>query len=343
MTVLAVGGLGLILLVLVDAFEAMLLPRRVGRGLRFARLYFVYGWKPWIAIAQEPAKGETPRDVSQRFRPALHTCSIHALGGRLDRGIRTLALLPGDRGECSGRPGRARAAHIFQWSGFLHTRVWGCDPNRSARQGTRCRGSGNRFTYCLSRTVLAMTKSGGNMRATIAALTLAFLATTVHGADQPIFGSQFLVKNPSTPERRSFVGKAKEKSSPNSLVGDPVVDGATLTVRAEGDNPTAQTFLLPQGTGLNGREFWSGNATTGYKYKDSRGEQGPIKYAQIKKTGSGISSSSSRHPPNTPRYRSFRPTSGPARASCSSWAAAIRTASPSRPGQSPTRTTACSR
>ena len=107
-------------------------------------------------------------------------------------------------------------------------------------------------------------------------------------ADQAILGSQLLVKNPSTADKRSFVGKAKELSSPNPLVGNPVASGATLTVRADGDTPSEQTFLLTQGAGLNGRPFWSGNATSGFKYRDPKGEQGPVKFVQIKKTGSGV-------------------------------------------------------
>ena len=106
--------------------------------------------------------------------------------------------------------------------------------------------------------------------------------------DQQILGSGLLIKNPSTADKRSFKGKAKESSSPNPLVGNPVVDGATLTVRADGNNPTSQTFPLPQGTSLSGRQFWSGNTTSGFKYTDSRGEQGPVKGVQIKKTGSGV-------------------------------------------------------
>jgi hypothetical protein len=82
-------------------------------------------------------------------------------------------------------------------------------------------------------------------------------------ADQQILGNQLVVKNPSTADERSFVGKAKEQASPNPLVGDPTIDGATLTVRADGDNPSAQTFLLPQGTAISGKPFWSGSATSG--------------------------------------------------------------------------------
>ena len=125
------------------------------------------------------------------------------------------------------------------------------------------------------------------MRLTAVALALALIATRALAADQTILGNQFLLKNPSTDDKRSFVGKAKELASANTIVGDPTVDGATLTVRADGGTPSAQTFSLPQGTAANGKPFWSGDATKGFKYKDSKGEQGAVKSAQIKKTGSG--------------------------------------------------------
>jgi hypothetical protein len=110
----------------------------------------------------------------------------------------------------------------------------------------------------------------------------------VLAADQTILGNQFQLKNPSTPDKRGFVGKAKELGSANTIVGDPTLNGATLTVRADGGTPSSQTIPLPQGTALNGKPFWSGDAIKGFKYKDSKGEQGPIKSAQIKKTGSGV-------------------------------------------------------
>jgi hypothetical protein len=49
---IAAGSVVLILLVLHDAFETMLLPRRVKRQWRFTRLFYVYSWKPWSAAAR---------------------------------------------------------------------------------------------------------------------------------------------------------------------------------------------------------------------------------------------------------------------------------------------------
>ena len=41
---MALGSIVLILIVLIDAFETMLLPRRVRRQYRFARAFYVHSW-----------------------------------------------------------------------------------------------------------------------------------------------------------------------------------------------------------------------------------------------------------------------------------------------------------
>src|SRR5271157_2312181 len=49
---IALGSIVLILIVLIDTFETMLLPRRVRRQFRFARIFYVYSWAPWAALAR---------------------------------------------------------------------------------------------------------------------------------------------------------------------------------------------------------------------------------------------------------------------------------------------------
>jgi len=44
-------GIAVLLVVLQDAFEVMLLPRRVQRSLRFTRLYFRFIWSVWSGLA----------------------------------------------------------------------------------------------------------------------------------------------------------------------------------------------------------------------------------------------------------------------------------------------------
>jgi hypothetical protein len=47
-----VGGTLLILMILLDAFESIILPRRVMRRWRFARLFYRRSWRVWAAIAR---------------------------------------------------------------------------------------------------------------------------------------------------------------------------------------------------------------------------------------------------------------------------------------------------
>jgi len=124
--------------------------------------------------------------------------------------------------------------------------------------------------------------------ATIAALLLV-VPLISHAADQTVLGKRLLVKDPSTPDKRRIVAKAKEVASDNSIVGDPVANGALLTVTAEGGTSSSESYNLPTGTDpTSGKPFWSGDATEGFKYKDPMGTNGPVKMARIKKTGAGV-------------------------------------------------------
>src|SRR5262245_44084537 len=101
-------------------------------------------------------------------------------------------------------------------------------------------------------------------------------------AEQTILGAQFQIKNPSTPEKRKITIKAKETASPNTLVGNPVLDGATVTIDADGTTPSSQTYNLPTGvSSYRGKPFWTGDAAKGFKYNDSKGENGPAKSALV--------------------------------------------------------------
>src|SRR5262249_31531032 len=118
-------------------------------------------------------------------------------------------------------------------------------------------------------------------RLVLAALLL--LPVTTHAANQNVLGDQLIVKNPSTPEKRKITVKAKELASDDTIVGDPVTNGGTLTVQVSGGTLSNQTYTLPTGTSpTTSKPFWSGDAVKGFKYKDAKGENGPVSGAQIK-------------------------------------------------------------
>lgn len=123
----------------------------------------------------------------------------------------------------------------------------------------------------------------------VLALLVVAAGSVAHAADQTVLGSSLQLKNPGTPDKAKLTGKAKEKASGNTIVGDPTVSGATLTVRANGTTPTSQTFNLPQGTSPStGKLYWTGTTAKGFAYKDPKLENGPIKGASIKKSGGGV-------------------------------------------------------
>jgi DNA-binding beta-propeller fold protein YncE len=122
-------------------------------------------------------------------------------------------------------------------------------------------------------------------------LGLAMTVAPVRAADQTILGAELLVRNPEpifNPAKRKVVATAKEVASPHTIVGNPVAAGASLSITANGGTPSAQIFALPAGMSAStGQPFWSGDAVSGFKYQDPRGENGPVTTVLLKKSGSG--------------------------------------------------------
>jgi len=106
--------------------------------------------------------------------------------------------------------------------------------------------------------------------------------SVAHASDQIVHGVTLVVKNPGAAAKRKVTLKAKETATDNTLVGDPTVSGATVTITLDGTSPSTQTFTLPAGVSpTTHKPFWSGDATKGFKYKDSKGDNGAVKSAQI--------------------------------------------------------------
>jgi hypothetical protein len=125
-------------------------------------------------------------------------------------------------------------------------------------------------------------------------------ASLAFAADQSILGKSFLVKqNPSNPATRKIVGSGKEKNSSATFFGNPTLSGsaggAILQIFAQGATSTAQTFILTSGNAPStGKPFWTGDQSKGFKYKDPKGDNGPVSGASIKKTANGTFSISAK-------------------------------------------------
>jgi hypothetical protein len=113
---------------------------------------------------------------------------------------------------------------------------------------------------------------------TLAVAALLLSRAVAWTADQTILGNLFLVKDPAPdaspdPTKRIIKVLAKESSSPNTIVGDPTVSGATLRIIANGGTDYDQTFPMPA-------PGWT-LTTTGFKYRDA-GTFGAVRSAYIK-------------------------------------------------------------
>ena len=113
---------------------------------------------------------------------------------------------------------------------------------------------------------------------TLAVATLLLSGAAAWTADQTILGRVFIVKDPAPdaspdPTKRVIKVLAKEVSSPNTIVGDPTVTGATLRIIANGANDYDQTFPMPAAGWIP--------LSTGFRYRDG-GTFGAVRSAIIK-------------------------------------------------------------
>ena len=132
------------------------------------------------------------------------------------------------------------------------------------------------------------TKARARTVATLALLLLAAAGVRIaRAAEQTVLGSLFSVRDPGVATRRTVTAAAAERASANTVVGDPLTGGGVLEGLASGASPSAQSFTLPQGTSSAGKLYWSAIGTNGFQYRDARGENGPVKSVQLRKTAGG--------------------------------------------------------
>jgi endonuclease/exonuclease/phosphatase family metal-dependent hydrolase len=130
-------------------------------------------------------------------------------------------------------------------------------------------------------------------RAALAALLVSTLGGPALAADRTIAGKRLTVVDPDAGDssRRSVTATAREDDSPESVAGDPTLalgmGGAVLELVANGANPSWQLFGLAQGVSSSGRPFWRPVPAGGYRYRDRRGEQGPVRAVRIGKNRAG--------------------------------------------------------
>ncbi len=126
---------------------------------------------------------------------------------------------------------------------------------------------------------LSLQSSLSTSRLSLAILgVLLVMPATTHAADQMVLGSKLQISNPGAQEKRKISLQTKEKASANTIVGDPVANGATLNIRTTGNDVDGQTFNLPSAN-------WTGDPVKGFKYKDAHGVNGPVASVQLSDKG----------------------------------------------------------
>jgi Ion channel len=96
----ALAGAVLVLAVLAEAFEALVLPRRITRRFRFARFYYRAAWRAWTAAADLLPPGHRRETVLSVFGPLSLLClfALWAAGLILGFGLLHHAAAPRDGG-----------------------------------------------------------------------------------------------------------------------------------------------------------------------------------------------------------------------------------------------------
>ena len=59
----AAAGVALIAIIVWDAFETVLVPRRIGRRVRLTRYFYLVTWRLWRGLACKRGKGHDPTSV----------------------------------------------------------------------------------------------------------------------------------------------------------------------------------------------------------------------------------------------------------------------------------------
>src|SRR5262245_11249639 len=113
--VLALVGLALIVLVLVDSFESIVLPRGVTRGYRSPRIYYLTTWKLWRTLALRLPAGKLREGFLSLFGPLSLLCLLATWVLGL---IFAFAILLWSLGAAMTVPqGEAPFSTYFYWSG----------------------------------------------------------------------------------------------------------------------------------------------------------------------------------------------------------------------------------
>jgi len=97
MSILAIiAGIALIIIVLADAFETVVFPRRVTRRIRLVRLFYRMTWRFWTALAHALSTGKRRENYLGYFGPLSLPLLLGFWAGVLISGFALLYWAPGN-------------------------------------------------------------------------------------------------------------------------------------------------------------------------------------------------------------------------------------------------------
>src|SRR5580658_8330449 len=89
-TILVVGSVVVLLVILHDAFEVMLLPRRIKSRLRIVRMFFRFTWLVWSRIARRIGSEDRRHNYLSLYGPLSMVWLLVVWAGGLVAGFGTL-------------------------------------------------------------------------------------------------------------------------------------------------------------------------------------------------------------------------------------------------------------
>lgn len=100
----AIVGLALLAVILWDSFETIILPRRVMREFRLARIFYRYTWTPWASLARSMKPGKRREAFMSYFGPLSLLMLFLVWAGGLILSFGLLHWAAGSALNVSGKP-----------------------------------------------------------------------------------------------------------------------------------------------------------------------------------------------------------------------------------------------
>ena len=116
-----IAAIALIGVVFIDAFEAMILPRRIRHSYRFAQNFLQGHLVSVEEVGAMAFAWKETAGLSQYFRPPVPFCTFHRLGCGTHHRLRTVALVARHNAQCFS-PHRLRLyrSSVFERDDILH-------------------------------------------------------------------------------------------------------------------------------------------------------------------------------------------------------------------------------